>query len=145
MAERIATELEVAAAQANSAVVAERTEAALEAAAAPFKVSAAGEVRQGARVSAVVPAEEAVEAADDPAAVAGAVAVAVAVGAGKQVSSVEYRVRVKNVKKKSDEWSSVEWNSLDTRPSTPRISFDGGRNETSKQKMKRIHVASEFV
>ena len=43
----------IAAAQANSAVVVEQIEAALEAAAAPFKVSAAGEVRQGARVSAV--------------------------------------------------------------------------------------------
>ena len=49
---RIAAELEVAAAQASSAVV-EQIEAALEAAAAPFKGSAAGEVRQGARASAV--------------------------------------------------------------------------------------------
>ena len=52
-AERIAAELEVAAEQANSAVVVEQIEAALEAAAAPFKGSAAGEVRQGARVSEV--------------------------------------------------------------------------------------------
>lgn len=48
-----AAALEAAAEQANLAAVVEQIEAALEAAAAPFKGSAAGEVRQGARVSEV--------------------------------------------------------------------------------------------
>jgi hypothetical protein len=49
----IAAAQAIAEEQANSAVVVEQIEPALEAAAAPFKGSAAGEVRQGARVSAV--------------------------------------------------------------------------------------------
>ena len=49
----IAAAQAIAEEQANSAVVVEQIEAALEAAAAPFKGSAAGEVRQGARVSEV--------------------------------------------------------------------------------------------
>jgi len=63
-AERIAAELEVAAEQANSAVVVEQIEAALEAAAARFKASIVVGVRRGAPASAaaraVVAAEEAV-------------------------------------------------------------------------------------
>jgi hypothetical protein len=85
VAERIAAELEVAAAQANSAVV-EQIEAALEAAAVPFKASIAAEARQGARVSAVARAVVAAEAAvEDLGVVAGDdLAVAVAVAAGKK-------------------------------------------------------------
>jgi hypothetical protein len=59
----------VAAVQASSAVVVEQIEAALEAAAAPFKGSAAGEVRQGARVSEVARAGRAAVVEDLAAAV----------------------------------------------------------------------------
>jgi hypothetical protein len=88
VAERIAAELEVAAEQANSAVVVEQIEAALEAAAAPFKGSAAGEVRQGARVSEVARAGRAAVVEVAAAAVvedlAAAVEVAAAAVAGKK-------------------------------------------------------------
>jgi hypothetical protein len=87
-AERIAAELEVAAEQANSAVVVEQIEAALEAAAAPFKGSAAGEVRQGARVSEVARAGRAAAVVEVAAAavedLAAAVEVAAAAVAGKK-------------------------------------------------------------
>ncbi len=66
VAARIAAELEVAAAQANSAVV-EQIEAALEAAAVPFKASIVVGARRGAPASAVVRAVVAAEAAVDPA------------------------------------------------------------------------------
>jgi hypothetical protein len=82
----------IAAEQANSAGVAEQIEAALEAAAAPFKGSAAGEVRQGARVSAVARAVVAAEAAVDPV-VEEAAAVAVD-AAGKRSGSDECRVKI---------------------------------------------------
>jgi hypothetical protein len=83
----------IAAEQANSAVVAEQIEAAQEAAAAPFKGSAAGEVRQGAPVSAVARAVVAAEAAVDP-----VVEEAAAVeAAGKKVSSRECRVKRSHV------------------------------------------------
>jgi hypothetical protein len=80
VAERNAAELEVAAEQANSAGVVEQIEAALEAAAAPFKGSAAGEVRQGARVSAAARAGRAAEVED----LAAVVEVAAAAVAGKK-------------------------------------------------------------
>ena len=38
---------------------------------------------------------------------------------------------------------SVEWNSLDTRPSTPRISFGGGRNETFETRKNKHPCGNE--
>jgi len=82
-------ELEVAAAQASSAA-GEQIEAALEAAAVPFKGSAAGEARQGARVSAVARAGRAVVVEDLAAVVedlAAAVEVAAAAAAGNALAN----------------------------------------------------------
>jgi len=76
--------------QANSAVAVEQIEAALEAAAVPFKGSAAGEARQGARVSAVARAGRAVVVEDLGVVVedlAAAVEVAAAAAAGNALAN----------------------------------------------------------
>jgi len=132
VAERIAAELEVAAEQANSAVVVEQIEAALEAAAAPFKGSAAGEVRQGARVSEVARAGRAAAVVEvAAAAVVEDLAAAVEVAGGDALAN-----RVPDRRSCSPWWSSPRHPTLDT-----RISFDGGRNEISKQRNENVQAA----
>jgi hypothetical protein len=86
VAERIAAELEVAAAQASSAVV-EQIEAALEAAAARFKASIVVGARRGAPASAVARAGRAAAVVEDLAAAVedlGVVVEVAAAAAGKK-------------------------------------------------------------
>lgn len=92
VAERIAAELEVAAEQANSAVVVEQIEAVAEAAAAPFKGSGVGEAKQGARVSAVARAGRAVV-VEDLAAVVEVAAAAAAAAEAAGSDALANRVR----------------------------------------------------
>ena len=137
-AERIAAELEVAAEQANSAVVVEQIEAALEAAAAPFKASSGGgsQARSASQR-----------------------------GSASRVERRRWRSQRRRwwrwkIWRRRWRWSqavmrmltvfemsyvSPSWNSPRHPTLDTRISFDGGRNEISKQRNENVQVCKDFV